>query len=207
MSRILTTLCKVWASTGGVLCISFQLVKLKLHRVKVRKVETWLVTFISHFHKNVLITKKYEWGTKKVFKMWSKFWILKIFASSLSEWWWLAVLLSVRCVSKLWSPGRVGHSVTTSYDHSQWMMTDTLFSDVPQDLSAKFKTVSVQTDRDDSSSEMVKDLLSGFSERQVQLLLGVLTQILWRNNNQEIPEHSHQLFAGIEKVNWIFQDI
>jgi len=101
--------------------------------------------------------------------------------------------------SQLWSPGRVGHSVSTSYDHSQRMMTDTLFSDVPQDLSAKFKTVSVQTDRDDSSSEMVKDLLSGFSERQVQLLLGVLTQILWRNNNQEIPEPSHQLFAGIEK--------
>ena len=110
-------------------------------------------------------------------------------------------MLSVRCVSKLWSPGRVRHSVTASYDHSQWMMTDTLFSDVPQDLSAKFKTVSVQTDRDDSSSEMVRDLLSGFSERQVQLLLGVLTQILWRNNNQEIPEPSHQLFAGIEKVN------
>ena len=81
-----------------------------------------------------------------------------------------------------------------------------MFSDIPQDLSAKFKTVSVQTEdqqSQDTNSEIVKDLLSGFSERQVRLLLGVLTQLLWKNSNhQEIPDPANNsLLNGIQKVN------
>ena len=72
------------------------------------------------------------------------------------------------------------------------------FSDVPQDLSAKVKTVSVQTDSNHDS--VIRDLLSGFSEKQVRLLLGVLSQFLWRNN-QEIPEDSENLIInGLQKV-------
>lgn len=71
------------------------------------------------------------------------------------------------------------------------------FSDVPQDLSAKVKTVSVQTDSNHDS--VIRDLLSGFSEKQVRLLLGVLSQFLWRNN-QEIPEDSENLIInGLQK--------
>ena len=72
------------------------------------------------------------------------------------------------------------------------------FSNAPQDHSAKLKTVSVQTDSNHDS--VIRDLLSGFSEKQVQLLLGVLYQFLWRNN-QEIPEDSENLIInGLQKV-------
>jgi len=76
-------------------------------------------------------------------------------------------------------------------------MSTLAFSDVPQDLSAKVKTVSVQTDS--SHDSVIRDLLSGFSEKQVRLLLGVLSQFLWRNN-QEIPEDSESLIInGLQK--------
>ena len=59
------------------------------------------------------------------------------------------------------------------------------FSDVPQDLSAKVKSVSVQTDS--SHDTILRDLLTGFTDKQIRVLLNVLSQLLWKNN-QEIPE-------------------
>ena len=81
-------------------------------------------------------------------------------------------------------------------------MSSITFSDVPQDLSARFKTVSVQTDQietEPSSLDVVKELLTGFSERQIRVLMGVLSQFLWKNNT-EIPESENSLLHGIKKV-------
>jgi len=70
-----------------------------------------------------------------------------------------------------------------------------VFSDMPQDLSAKFKTVSVQTEDSREHMDVFRDLMAGFSERQVRVLVGVLSQFLWKQtpgfggiNCQEIPE-------------------
>ena len=82
-------------------------------------------------------------------------------------------------------------------------MSSIAFSDVPQDLSARFKTVSVQTEQVDTettSLDVVKELLTGFSERQIRVLMGVLSQFLWKNN-MEIPESENSLLHGIKKVN------
>ena len=65
----------------------------------------------------------------------------------------------------------------------------------PQDLSAKFKTVSVQTEDTREHMDVFRDLMAGFSEHQVRVLIGVLSQFLWKQapgfggiNCQEIPE-------------------
>ena len=82
-------------------------------------------------------------------------------------------------------------------------MSSIAFSDVPQDLSARFKTVSVQTEQVDTETttlDVVKELLTGFSERQIRVLMGVLSQFLWKNNT-EIPESENSLLHGIKKVN------
>ena len=76
----------------------------------------------------------------------------------------------------------------------------------PQDLSAKFKTVSVQTEDSREHMDVFRDLMAGFSERQVRVLIGVLSQFLWKQspsftgiNNQEIPE-SEQLLHRIQNL-------
>ena len=76
----------------------------------------------------------------------------------------------------------------------------------PQDLSAKFKTVSVQTEDCREHMDVFRDLMAGFSERQVRVLIGVLSQFLWKQspsltgiNNQEIPE-SEQLLHRIQNL-------
>ena len=65
----------------------------------------------------------------------------------------------------------------------------------PKDLSAKFKTVSVQTEDSREHMDVFRDLMAGFSERQVRVLIGVLSQFLWKQapgfggiNCQGIPE-------------------
>jgi len=85
-------------------------------------------------------------------------------------------------------------------------MSSMVFSDIPQDLSAKFKTVSVQTEDSREHMDVFRDLMAGFSERQVRVLIGVLSQFLWKQNLsftgincQEIPE-SEQLLHRIQNL-------
>lgn len=71
-------------------------------------------------------------------------------------------------------------------------------SDLPQDLSAKFKTVGVQTDDHTSSScvEAVHDILTGLSEKQTRMLLGVITSVLFRNS-EETNQKSNQYESSV----------
>jgi len=55
-------------------------------------------------------------------------------------------------------------------------------SDLPQDLSAKFKTVGVQTEDNKSSLEALQDVLIGLSEKQTRILLGVITSVLFKTD-------------------------
>lgn len=67
-------------------------------------------------------------------------------------------------------------------------------SDIPQDLSAKFKTVGVQTEHSSSSSslspspsscvEAVQEILTGLSEKQTRMLLGVITSVLFKTEQK-----------------------
>lgn len=81
-------------------------------------------------------------------------------------------------------------------------------SDIPQDLSAKFKTVGVQTEHSSSSSslspspsscvEAVQEILTGLSEKQTRMLLGVITSVLFKteqkSNQYDTP------VTGLHKV-------
>jgi len=66
-------------------------------------------------------------------------------------------------------------------------MAEFYSSDLPQDLSAKFKTVGVQTEDNKSSLEALQDVLTGLSEKQTRILLGVITSVLFKT--EQNPNH------------------
>ena len=75
------------------------------------------------------------------------------------------------------------------------------YSDLPQDLSAKFKTVGVQTEENKSSVEALQalqDVLQGLSEKQTRILLGVITSVLF--NTEQNANHSENSFTELHKV-------
>ena len=80
-------------------------------------------------------------------------------------------------------------------------------SDIPQDLSAKFKTVGVQTEHSSTSSlspspsscvEAVQEILTGLSEKQTRMLLGVITSVLFKTD-QKSNQYDTPM-TGLHKV-------
>lgn len=64
--------------------------------------------------------------------------------------------------------------------------------------------MSVQTEGERDHMDVFRDLLGGFSEHQVRVLVGVLSQFLWKQNpssgnTQEIPE-SEQFLNKIQNL-------
>ena len=73
------------------------------------------------------------------------------------------------------------------------------YSDLPQDLSAKFKTVAVQTEDTSSSCvEAMQDILTGLSEKQTRMLLGVITSMLFKTESKS--NHYSNSFSALRKV-------
>lgn len=73
------------------------------------------------------------------------------------------------------------------------------YSDLPQDLSAKFKTVGVQTeDSSKSSIEALQEVLAGLSEKQTRILLGVITSVLFKT--EQNANHHENSISEIHKV-------
>ena len=73
-----------------------------------------------------------------------------------------------------------------------------LYSDLPQDLSAKFKTVGVQTEDNKSSVEALQNVLAGLSEKQTRILLSVITSVLFKT--EQNPNHSENSITELDKV-------
>ena len=73
------------------------------------------------------------------------------------------------------------------------------YPDLPQDLSAKFKTVGVQTEENKSSVEALQDVLAGLSEKQTRILLGVITSVLFKTEQNNTNHHEHSI-TEIHKV-------
>ena len=74
------------------------------------------------------------------------------------------------------------------------------YSDLPQDLSAKFKTVGVQTEDNKSSVEALQDVLVGLSEKQTRILLGVITSVLFKTEQNANHNHHENSITEIHKV-------
>ena len=77
-------------------------------------------------------------------------------------------------------------------------MSEFYSSDLPQDLSAKFKTVGVQTEDNKSSLEALQDVLIGLSEKQTRILLGVITSVLFKNDQN--PNHYENTITELHQV-------
>ena len=73
------------------------------------------------------------------------------------------------------------------------------YPDLPQDLSAKFKTVGVQTEDNKSSVEALQDVLAGLSEKQTRILLGVITSVLFKTEQNNTNHYEHSI-TEIHKV-------
>ena len=73
-----------------------------------------------------------------------------------------------------------------------------VYSDLPQDLSAKFKTVGVQTEDNKSSVEALQDVLTGLSEKQTRILLGVITSVLFKS--EQNANHYENSINELHKV-------
>ena len=74
--------------------------------------------------------------------------------------------------------------------------------DMPEDLSAKYKSVSVQTEK--WGKYNFEDLFDGFSQKQMKTLMDILTMFVSKKDDEKVAD-TEQFAPGYCKVNNIKQ--